>query len=64
MATTLHPNSVIGLFSVMSTPLLTFAVNGKVTYASVLNDAGAAGTAIQVFWSFDPRGRRAGRPGR
>ena len=34
MATTLHPNSVIGLFNVMSTPLLTFAVNGKVTYAN------------------------------
>ena len=34
MATSLHPNSVIGLFNVMSTPLLTFAVNGKVTYAN------------------------------
>ena len=34
MATTLHPNSVIGLFNVMSTPMLTFGVNGKVTYAN------------------------------
>jgi hypothetical protein len=34
MATTLHPNSVIGLFNAMGTPLLIFAVNGKVTFAN------------------------------
>ncbi len=34
MATSMHPNSVIGLLNAMGTPLLTFAVNGKVNFSN------------------------------
>ena len=34
MATSMHPNSVIGLLNAMGTPLLTFAVNGKVSFSN------------------------------
>jgi hypothetical protein len=34
MTTSMHPNSVIGLLNAMGTPLMTFAVNGKVNFSN------------------------------
>ena len=34
MATALNTNAVMALFDVMQTPLITFAVTGKVAYAN------------------------------